>query len=389
VLDFLLQARKLKYPVPEAALERGLLWLSGQVAGADFEPWQLPARAYAFYVLAQAGKARISDLRYFHDTYAKRMPTALALAQTGSALSLMGDQARAQAAFASAFAFKARSKKLWRSWRTWDYGSHLRDRSALVYLAASSRQGDRLLPAAVNDLVRLARDDTYTSTQEQAWLLLAANRLLGSAKSMTLSVAGQKSTRKKPLFLLRKEAALAGGLAVKNLGEAPVWHSATVSGVPKVDQPPANKNGFVIKRAFYTLSGKRADLTKVRQGDVLVAVISGEAVSGERHQALVVDLLPAGFEIENSNLKGRRKKKEMAWLPKLARTVNEEPRDDRYVAALNLKGGSRKRAFALAYLVRAVTPGTFRLPAAYVEDMYKPRFFGRDAMGSVTITAVR
>ena len=388
VLDFLLQAKKLKYPVPDAALERGLLWLSGQVAGADFEPWQLPARAYAFYVLAQAGKARISDLRYFHDTYAKRMPTSLALAQTGSALSLMGDQARAQAAFASAFAFKARSKKLWRSWRAWDYGSHLRDRSALVYLAASSRQGDRLLPAAVNDLVRLARDDTYTSTQEQAWLLLAANRLLGSAKSMTLSVAGQKSTRKKPLFLLRKEAALAGGLAVKNLGEAPVWHSATVSGVPKVDQPPANKNGFVIKRAFYTLSGKRADLTKVRQGDVLVAVISGESVSGKRHQALVVDLLPAGFEIENSNLKGRRKKKEMTWLPKLARTVNEEPRDDRYVAALNLKGGV-KRAFALAYLVRAVTPGTFRLPAVYVEDMYKPRFFGRDAMGSVTITAVR
>ena len=69
-------------------------------------------------------------------------------------------------------------------------------------------------------------------------------------------------------------------------------------------------------------------------------------------------------------------------------TINEEPRDDRYVAALNLAGGG-KRAFVLAYLVRAVTPGTFRLPAVYVEDMYKPRFFGRAAMGSVTIAAVR
>lgn len=387
VMDFLLQARKLKYPVPEAAFERGMRWLTEQVADPDFEPWQLPSRAYAFYVLAQAGKARLSNLRYFHDTYAKRMPTALALAQSGAALSLMGDKARAQAAFTSAFAFKGRSKKLWRSWRYWDYGSNLRDRSALVYLAAASRQGEGKLPAAVSDLVQLAQGSKYTSTQEQAWLLLAANQLLGAAKPMTLSVAGRKSTRSKPLFLLRKEAMLAGGLTVRNLGSAPVWHSASVSGVPRKDQPPA-KSGFVIKRAFYTLSGKRADLAKIRQGDVLVAVISGEAVSGERHQALVVDLLPAGFEIENSNLKGRRKTKEMSWLPKLARTVNEEPRDDRYVAALNLKGGG-KRAFVLAYLVRAVTPGTFRLPAVYVEDMYKPRFFGRDAMGSVTIAAVK
>ncbi len=388
VMDFLLQARKLKYPVPEAAYERGMRWLTEQVADPDFEPWQLPSRAYAFYVLAQAGKARLSDLRYFHDTYAKRMPTALALAQSGAALSLMGDKARAKAAFASAFAFKGRSKKLWRSWRSWDYGSHLRDRSALVYLAAASRQGDKLLPAAVSDLVQLARGSTYTSTQEQAWLLLAANQLLvGAAQPMTLSVAGRKTTRKRPLFLLRKEASLAGGLTVKNLGTTPVWHSASVSGVPKAVQPPA-KAGFVIKRAFYTLSGKRANLAKLRQGDVLVAVISGEAVSGQRHQALVVDLLPAGFEIENANLKGRRKTSEMAWLPKLAKTVNEEPRDDRYVAALNLSGGG-KRAFVLAYLVRAVTPGTFRLPAVYVEDMYKPRFFGRDAMGSVTIAAVR
>ena len=30
--------------------------------------------------------------------------------------------------------------------------------------------------------------------------------------------------------------------------------------------------------------------------------------------------------------------------------------------------------FRLAYLVRAVTPGEFRVPAPYVEDMYHRRF---------------
>jgi alpha-2-macroglobulin len=388
VMDFLMQAKRLKYPVPEHAVEEGLQFLARQVADPDFQPWQLPAKAYAFYVLAQGGKAPIGDLRYFHDTYLKQMPTALSMAQTGAALALAGDNERAAAAFQAAFIFKTRPKQLWRNWAYWDYGSNLRDRSGLVYLADASKQQKARLAAAVADLAQLARDDTYTSTQEQAWLLLAAKQLIGSATSMTLDVAGKRMTRQRPLFLLRRAAALTGaGLTVRNRGSKPIWHSATVSGVPKADQPKANQ-GFEIKRTFYSLDGKRADLTKIRQGDVLVAVISGEAVTGIRHQALVVDLLPAGFEIENARLRDRKSTAELKWLPKLAATLHVEPRDDRFVAALNLTGGG-KRAFTLAYLVRAVTPGTFRLPAAFVEDMYKPRFYGRDAMGSVTIVAVR
>ena len=41
--------------------------------------------------------------------------------------------------------------------------------------------------------------------------------------------------------------------------------------------------------------------------------------------------------------------------------------------------------FALAYVVRAVTPGEFALPAVQVEDMYAPRIFARTAEGSVTV----
>ena len=41
--------------------------------------------------------------------------------------------------------------------------------------------------------------------------------------------------------------------------------------------------------------------------------------------------------------------------------------------------------FHVAYIVRAVTPGRFALPAANVSDMYAPRIYGRTEMGSVTI----
>jgi uncharacterized protein YfaS (alpha-2-macroglobulin family) len=53
--------------------------------------------------------------------------------------------------------------------------------------------------------------------------------------------------------------------------------------------------------------------------------------------------------------------------------------DDRFVAALDL--GGDERGFRLAYLARAVNPGSYRLPPPEVEDMYKPRYRGRGKAG--------
>ena len=43
----------------------------------------------------------------------------------------------------------------------------------------------------------------------------------------------------------------------------------------------------------------------------------------------------------------------------------------------------------VAYIVRAVTPGTFVHPAATVEDMYRPERYARTAAGTLTVTAER
>jgi hypothetical protein len=45
--------------------------------------------------------------------------------------------------------------------------------------------------------------------------------------------------------------------------------------------------------------------------------------------------------------------------------------------------------FTVAYVVRAVSPGQYVLPQAYVEDMYRPDRFGRTATGRVEVTAAK
>jgi uncharacterized protein YfaS (alpha-2-macroglobulin family) len=41
----------------------------------------------------------------------------------------------------------------------------------------------------------------------------------------------------------------------------------------------------------------------------------------------------------------------------------------------------------VAYIVRAVTPGSFIHPAATVEDMYRPERMARTASGRLEVTA--
>ena len=64
---------------------------------------------------------------------------------------------------------------------------------------------------------------------------------------------------------------------------------------------------------------------------------------------------------------------------------HEEFRDDRYVAALKLDQGQEAHVF---YLVRAVSPGTYRVPPPIVEDMYRPEVRGIGKSEPATIKVV-
>ena len=50
---------------------------------------------------------------------------------------------------------------------------------------------------------------------------------------------------------------------------------------------------------------------------------------------------------------------------------------------------SDKAVFTVAYVVRAVSPGRYVLPQAYVEDMYRPDRFGRTATGKIEVTVAK
>ena len=381
-MDYLTRAKAKGFDVSEIGYGNGLRWLADYAQRRDEnDSAVLSARAYGLYVLAQAGSEDLSPLRYLADNQIDKLPTALAQAQIGAALALHGDQARAADAFGKAEA-KLKRETGARGWYG-DYGGALRDSAAMVALAAETKAPGIDPVALLARVAGLQASAGWLSTQEQGWLLMAAYAVSPRSTSMTLSVDGKaEDPTSKPLYLRPDSVALQKGVVVKNAGASPVFATASVIGVPAQDLPPVSA-GFEIQRSFLTTDGKPADLAKLKQSDVLVVQIKGKAKDSDSHQALVVDLLPAGFEIENARLAGSRKTDQFSWLGDLSSPLYAEYRDDRFIAAINLDADQSE--FQFAYLVRAVTPGGYGLPASSAEDMYRPALSARTATGKVTI----
>jgi uncharacterized protein YfaS (alpha-2-macroglobulin family) len=174
-------------------------------------------------------------------------------------------------------------------------------------------------------------------------------------------------------------------MAITNRSDSPAWRAVSIIGVPRADLSAENR-GYAVTRNVYRPDGSNADLSKARQTDLFVVVLKGVRTDASQSaQALVVDLLPAGFESETATVSKGRSTTDYSWLPELTDAAYTEQRDDRFIAALDLKNGTRD--FTLAYVVRAVTPGEFIYPAVVAEDMYEPETTGRNAIGKLTVGA--
>lgn len=399
VTDFLTRAKEQGYTVNTLGFSQALDRLANYIAYAqDFERGG-EERAYALYVLARNGRAPIGELRYYADTRLDRFSTPLAQAQLGAALAMMGDKPRSETAFAAALASMQTPEPTGTFEYRDDYGSSLRDSAAIATLAAETRITTVEAPKLVNVIATAYRDRTHTSTQEQAWMLLAANALTEQAKEAKLVVNGAPVVGSVMRALSAEELAKAP-LTVANEGDAPVDAVVSVIGASLTPEPPVSK-GFTIARSYYTLDGSPVDLasasggaSEVQQNERLIAVVKIEGQeSGGR--VLLVDRLPAGFEIENPRLVEGGDVQALAWLKSTARPEHSEFRDDRFVAAFNFSGGTTGAntnapavSATVAYMVRAVTPGSYVHPAATVEDMYRPERHARTAAGTLTVKAV-
>ncbi|MGY3896678.1 alpha-2-macroglobulin family protein [Aeromonas enterica] len=382
--DYLLTRKEAGDAVPEAMLSQALNRLQSYLTDSQYgERWssapehsRLAYQAYSAYVLARVGKAPLATLRLIWEQQADHARSGLPLLHLSLALSAMGDEQNAAKALARALATERGEDYLG------DYGSPLRDEALELSLLRQHRLAEDRWPALSARVADTLAHRQWLSTQERLALLrLARFDPAADWQAKVVSINGDHPVAGKNSLQIGAPEALAA-TAVTNEGKGSLYVQRTLVGYP--EQAPARiSQGMSVTRSWFNADGKPLDPAKVKVGDLVVVRLN---VSSEQTvpDALLVEMLPAGFELENPALGTSLKLEELsiegkpAWQSEWNDYLkHQEFRDDRYTAALDLSEGGNQQ---LVYLMRAVTPGRYQVPPTQVEDMYRPelRAVGQD-----------
>jgi len=319
----------------------------------------------------------------------------------GLALHMQGDTRRGEAAIAAGF--EAADKRP--GWLG-DYGSPLRDAALMIALVherglAKPEHATRAV-AIGRDLDARARTNArgylWLSTQEQVALARLGKALVQATDHRIegeLAIGGAREAipARKLYARIFDAAELGEGVRLIPQGTPPLYVSIDTAGIPR--EPPAPDTSVArIERDWFNVDGTPWVPGPLKEGQALIARLKVTA-GRDMPDALITDLLPAGLEIENFNLTDPKQWEgiEIEGIELAHRSYHhtasnlrhEEFRDDRYVAAAKLEAG---RPMPLFYLVRAVTPGTYRAPPPLVEDMYRPELRGIGRVSPATVTVV-
>lgn len=349
-------------------------------------------KAYALLQLAKLGRPDVGEMRYLLATPAALSPTASA--QLGLAFAITGDRQRAAESLAHAQVgvFDVHSYS--------SYATALRHHAALAYYAVRANQPSVARVALTQVNAGLAARP-WTSTQEKAWVYRAVAAAQGAATPDSADWSLDRPAN--PQQLTRAD----NGLMMTNSSPEPLYVSVGATGAMADRAPTASISerlshwlgineapataAVTVERQFIVLDAQLnrkpapdADGPWVlAQGDLVLSLadtrIQSAQFSGEW---LVEEKAAGGLEAENPALGGLDASDLIELLgmsgEKLTR-VNRRFLDDRHAAigVADRSAVSRHGRLLTASLWRAVTPGRYRMPGIYVENMLDPSLNAR------------
>ncbi len=292
------------------------------------------------------------------------------------------------------------------------HGPRRTDAVLLEGLMATDPRND-LIPKVVCGLLAHRRRGHWSTTQENAWVLIAldgyfrryeseeprfvARAWLDEALVSEGSFAGRSTERHHLSIPMR---ALAGDLApdvgpvhvgsdrhareltLGKEGLGRLYYRVGMRYAPRELQLDPADHGFCLTRT-YTAVDEPGDVWRDAQGayharaGCRVRVDVTMVAPARRYHVALVDPLPAGLEPLNPSLAGTGSvPPSQSGAPWDWRHWFEHQnlRDDRAEAFRSLLPGG---VYTYAYVARATTPGRFIAPPSRAEEMYHPEIFGR------------
>ena len=397
----LVEARRAGYAVPGPALEELLAWIDSDVLRSSRDDRGPLHRAYAAYTLVAGGET--DGLASLLSTLARPLDAATdreARWLLAAALAEIGDRD------GSRELLEGTARKSLTEIR--ETGGTLRSpvRELAVELLArlDIDPGDASIPDLVQQLLatrkiagRRPEDGVkrWRSTQENAFALLALGRYarsvryeasVGTARVTVFSGASPEADAADNLetFDVSSDGqrslvlpADARRVRIDVEGDARFFWSSLEAGVPLATPAESMDRGLRARRRLLSATGEPIGERALRWGELVRVELRVES-SRSLANVAVVDLLPAGLEVESPRLAPRLEESS-------ARTIvsgHLDVRDDRVIVHVpRLPQGES----VWQYAVRAVTPGEFAVAPIFAECLYDESIFSRHGGGRLKI----
>jgi uncharacterized protein YfaS (alpha-2-macroglobulin family) len=362
---FLVEAQKAGYLPPPGVLEQWKAFERRRARAWVAEPGAGQAelvQAYRLYALALAGAPELGAMNQLRER--PELPV-VARWRLAAAYQLAGQPEAARALASRAGVAVKPYREL-----TFTFGSELRDRAMILEALLLLDMPDQVAPLVKSVSDSLAAQ-TWLSTQETAYALLALARGAGDAKdaaqaSFTYAwngAAPASVTSARPVVQLAlKDAKPDSSLQVTNTGPGVLYPRLIVSGLPPIGRETAASNGLKLELQYLTAAGAALDPSQLAQGTdfKVVAKVTNTGVRGQLSQLALTQVFASGWEIHNERM-------ELAQGAKTNGIDYQDVRDDRVSSYFDLKPGEAK---SVELRLNASYLGRFYLPMVSVEAMY-------------------
>lgn len=380
VSHFLLEAQKQGYKVDPVVMSRilnrlGAIQVKQKGGRLDRRKTNIERydSAYILYLKVLAGRADVESMAALKAGIEKRSNTDKCLLSL--AYSALGDRTTALSILPTKYLPSKLQRELNGIWFS-------PNREMAMYLLALTEADpqSKEIPNLLIEFGKRMKNGYFYTTQESAWCFMALGKAVKASTgafplNAQWSVKGQAPQSLTGETAVVKNEKLSGQqVELKNLGGREIFYHLMAEGTKLKSEKESVTNGLSVSREYRDEKGNDINLGSVSQGQLVVVTLRVKC-SKALDNLVVVDLLPAGFEVDNPRLSSRGNLQfdpDCNFSP-----VYQDFRDDRVLLFSRNVDGEQ----TFSYSVRAVTPGSFQVPGLTAEAMYDPEIFGRSNTG--------
>ena len=384
---FLVEARKTGYKVADSVYNQMLEGLrerakqmSKRIASDEQDKYKFTQSAYACYVLAAAGQPEKTVMHYLKDNSLNELRDYSRF-QLAGAFAHIDEKQIALSLLPTTIDLNASSQRE----TGHNFDSPIRAHAIMLDVLFGINENHPAIPRLVESLTEAASaDGRWGTTQENAFAFLALGKMLKQHTSKKYT--GRLTLNGVPFANFdtagRQYIATDWDGARVQLtleGEGSAYYYWAAFGVRRDSYIEEYERNLQISRRYLNQDGMITGPT-FRGGELVVAEITVKALSRTLENVVVVDMLPAGLEIENPRLHSRV---DLPWTKGQSLTPdNMDIRDDRLVFFGSFPYQQERKFY---YLLRAVTPGIFTVPPISAEAMYAPENSAVTSSGMIEI----